>query len=110
MKTRTTIGSLTLRDWSLTTQEAIDALGLESLSVARQALAIAYIQTLSPREVRESVERGTLRAEVDEFSDEFPLALIRPLVDWCTAQTQAIAEARVDVVSQHPPDPKAPGN
>ena len=107
---RTQIGTLSLRAWSMTTQEAIEALGLERMSIPRQALAVACIQAMDPREVRESIERGTLAAEVEQFSDNFPLALVKPVVEWCGAQTKAIEEARVDVISQFPPDPKAPGN
>jgi hypothetical protein len=110
MIARTNIGPFSLRAWSMTTQEAIEALALEKLSVPRQALAVACIQNMEPREVRESIERGTLLAEIETFSDSFPLALVRPVVEWCGAQTKAIDEARVDVVPQHPPDSRAPGN
>jgi len=106
----TRIGTLELRPWSMVTQEAIEALSLAELSVPRQALAVAYLQSIPAREVRESLERGTLRAEVESFSDEAPLAWLQPIVDWCTRETQVIAAARVDVVPQHKPDPKAPGN
>lgn len=94
----------------MVTQEAIEALGLETLSVPRQALAVAYLQSIPAREVRESLERGTLRGEIESFSDEAPLAWLQPIVDWCARETKAIAAARVDVLPQHPPDPKAPGN
>jgi len=92
-----TIGPLKLRPWTLTTQLAIAELGLDSLPEVRQMAAIAWLQHQDEADVVAELNAGTAKASIAEFTQRFPLALIKPLVAWCGEQSKAIDDARVDV-------------
>lgn len=91
------IGPLKLRPWTLTTQLAIAELGLDELPEVRQMAAIAWLQSQDESDVVAEINAGTARDSIAEFTQRFPLALIKPLVAWCSEQSSAIDGARVDV-------------
>lgn len=91
------IGPLKLRPWTLTTQLAIAELDLENVPEVRQMAAIAWLQSQDEGDVVAELNAGTARASIQEFTQRFPLALMKPLVAWCAEQSKAIEDARVDV-------------
>lgn len=91
------IGPLKLRPWTLTTQLAIAELNLESLPEVRQMAAMAWLQSQDEADVVAELNAGTAKASIADFTQRFPLSLLKPLMTWCGEQSRMIDEARVDV-------------
>ena len=108
--TITRVGPLELRPWTMITYDAISALELSGKSPENQAIALAWLQSRPPAEVRKALTNGTAAEQISAFYDEFPPELAPALLEWCNARTQAIDKERVDVVPRSGPDPGAPGN
>lgn len=96
----TVIGPLELRPWTITTQMAITELDLAQLSEAKQVAACAWLQSRDPEEVETAIHNGTAMAELMAFVREFPLALARPVAEWCAKQSKAIEDARIEVLEK----------
>lgn len=99
----TVIGPLELRPWTLTTQLAISELGLAKLSDQQQVIACAWLQSREPEDVEQAISDGTALGAIKAFTRAFPLALAKPVAEWCQAQAEAVESGRVDIL----PQPKA---
>jgi hypothetical protein len=96
----TVIGPLELRPWTLTTQMAIMELGLSEMSDQEQVVAVAWMQSREPEEVEQAISDKTATAAIKAFSRAFPLALAKPVAEWCRAQAEAVETGRVEVIPQ----------
>jgi hypothetical protein len=92
------IGPLELRPWSLTTQMAISALSECKFTESEQMCAMAWLQNQDPDEVIQAVSDGTAETKIRDFCKSFPLALIKPVSDWCERQNACIASGQVEVI------------
>ena len=84
----------------MTTQLAINELDLIKLSDQRQVIACAWLQSREPEEVEQAISDGTAMSAIKAFTRAFPLALAKPVAEWCKAQADAVESGRVDVVPQ----------
>jgi hypothetical protein len=96
----TQIGPLELRPWTMTTQLAINELDLIKLSDQRQVIACAWLQSREPEDVEQAISDGTAMSAIKAFTRAFPLALAKPVAEWCKTQADAVESGRVDVVPQ----------
>jgi len=96
----TIIGPLELRPWTMTTQLAIAELDLAKLSDQQQVVACAWLQSREPEDVEQAISDGTASKAIKAFTRAFPLALARPVAEWCRAQAEAVESGRVDVIPQ----------
>ena len=96
----TQVGPLELRPWTFTTQMAIAELDLGKLSDQEQVIACAWLQCREPEEVEQSISDGTALAAIKAFTRAFPLALAKPVAEWCRAQAEAVETGRVEVLPQ----------
>jgi hypothetical protein len=96
----TVIGPLELRPWTLTTQMAIMELGLAAMTDQEQVVACAWMQSREPEEVEQAISDKTATASIKAFSRAFPLALAKPVAEWCRAQAEAVETGRVEVIPQ----------
>ncbi len=96
----TTIGPLELRPWTLTTQLAITELELAKLNDQQQVIACAWLQSREPEEVEQAISDKTALDQIKAFMRAFPLALAKPVADWCRAQAEAVESGRVEVMQQ----------
>ena len=96
----TQVGPLELRPWTLTTQLAISELGLASLSDQEQVVACAWLQSREPEDVEQAISDGTALGAIKAFTRAFPLALAKPVAEWCRGQAEAVETGRVDVIPQ----------
>ncbi|CAB4134538.1 hypothetical protein UFOVP781_3 [uncultured Caudovirales phage] len=84
----------------MTTQLAINELDLIKLSDQRQVIACAWLQSREPEEVEQAISDGTAMSAIKAFTRAFPLALAKPVAEWCKSQADAVESGRVDVVPQ----------
>jgi hypothetical protein len=96
----TKVGPLELRPWTLTTQLAISQLELAKLSDQQQVIACAWLQSREPEEVEQAISDGTALNDIKAFARAFPLALAKPVAEWCQAQAEAVESGRVDILPQ----------
>jgi len=96
----TIIGPLELRPWTMTTQLAIAELDLAKLSDQQQVVACAWLQSREPEDVEQAVSDGTALKAIKAFTRAFPLALAKPVAEWCREQADAVESGRVDVIPQ----------
>lgn len=94
----TVIGPLELRPWTLTTQLAIMELELSKLDDQRQVIACAWLQSREPEEVEQAISDKTAIDAIKSFTRWFPLALAKPVAEWCRAQAEAVETGRVDII------------
>ena len=94
----TVIGPLELRPWTLTTQLAIMELELSKLDDQRQVIACAWLQNREPEEVEQAISDKTALGAIKAFTRAFPLALAKPVAEWCRAQAEAVETGRVDII------------
>ena len=106
----TVIGPLELRPWTLTTQLAIVELELSKLDDQRQVIACAWLQSRDPEEVEQSISDKTAMDSIKAFIRAFPLALAKPVADWCKAQAEAVEAGQVEVIQQPGGKSDAPKN
>lgn len=96
----THVGPLELRPWTMTTQIAISELDLGKLSDQKQVIACAWLQSREPEEVEQAISDGTALSAIKAFTMSFPLALAKPVAEWCRAQAEAVESGRVDIIPQ----------
>lgn len=84
----------------MTTQLAINELDLIKLSDQRQVIACAWLQSREPEDVEQAISDGTAMSAIKAFTRAFPLALAKPVAEWCKTQAEAVESGRVDVVPQ----------
>lgn len=96
----TQVGPLELRPWTLTTQKAISALGVAQMTEQEQVVACAWIQSRDPEDIEQAISNGTALQEIKTFSLWFPLALAKPVAEWCRGQSAAVEAGQVDVLPQ----------
>ena len=84
----------------MTTQLAINELDLIKLSDQRQVIACAWLQSREPEDVEQAISDGTAMSAIKAFTRAFPLALAKPVAEWCKTQAEAVEAGRVDVVPQ----------
>lgn len=96
----TQVGPLELRPWTLTTQLAISELELGKLTDQQQVIACAWLQSREPEDVEQAISDGTAMADIKAFTRSFPLALAKPVAEWCRAQAEAVEAGRVDILPQ----------
>ena len=96
----TTVGPLELRSWTMTTQHAIKAMNVQEMPEERQVMACAWMQSQTPKELKASLANGTALAALDEFQDNFPMALSKPIAEWFKHQVECVNEGHVDVIPQ----------
>jgi hypothetical protein len=106
----TVIGPLELRPWTMTTQLAISELGLDKLSDQKQVVACAWLQSRDPEEVEQEISDGTAIKSINAFSRWFPLALSKPVAEWCRHQAQTVEDGKIDVIPQPGGKSDAPKN
>lgn len=106
----TVIGPLELRPWTMTTQDAIAELALEKMSEADQVIACAWMQSIDPEAVEHAIADGVAMDRIRDFRRSFPLALAKPVAEWCKAQAEMIEQGRVDVLPQPGGRSDAPKN
>jgi hypothetical protein len=106
-----TIGPFKLWDWSFTTWDAMFELGLLEQSKARQTVAVAWMQSISPEEVEKHVAEGTALKEISKFKGTVDLPYLTALMEWYDEQSKAVEAGRVEVVPRPSSgDKDAPGN
>jgi len=96
----TVIGPLELRPWTLTTQMAITELGLSALNDQQQVIACAWLQSREPEDVEQAISDKTALDAIKAFTRSFPLALAKPVAEWCRAQAEAVESGRVEILPQ----------
>ena len=96
----TKVGPLELRPWTLTTQKAITALGVGAMSEQEQVAACAWIQSRDPEEVEQAISDKTALDSIKTFARWFPLALAKPIGEWCRAQSAEVEAGQVEVMPQ----------
>lgn len=96
----TKVGPLELRPWTMTTQFAISELELAKLSDQQQVIACAWLQSREPEDVEQAISDNTALNAIKAFTRAFPLALAKPVAEWCRAQAEAVESGRVDVLPQ----------
>ena len=96
----TQVGPLELRPWTMTTQLAITELDLAKLSDQQQVIACAWLQSREPEQVEQSISDGTALGAIKAFTRSFPLALAKPVAEWCKAQAESVESGRVEVIPQ----------
>jgi len=96
----TKIGPLELRPWTMTTQFAISELELAKLSDREQITACAWLQSREPEEVEQAISDDTALAAIKAFTRAFPLALAKPVAEWCKRQAEAVESGRVEILPQ----------
>lgn len=84
----------------MTTQDAITALEIEKLSESDQIIAMAWMQSLDPEHVENSISNGSAMDDLKKFRRWFPMGLSKPIREWCKSQIEWIDEGRVDVLPQ----------
>ena len=94
----TIIGPLELRPWTLTTQLAISELELAKLTDQQQVISCAWLQSREPEEVEQAINDGTALNAIKAFIRSFPLALAKPVAEWCQAQAESVESGRVDIL------------
>jgi hypothetical protein len=106
-----TVGPFKLWDWSFTTWDAMFELGLLEQSKARQTVAVAWMQSISPEEVEKHVAEGTALKEISKFKGTVDLPYLTALMEWYDEQSKAVEAGRVEVVPRPSSgDKDAPGN
>lgn len=106
----TIVGPLELRPWTFTTQLAISELELAKLSDQEQVIACAWLQSRDPDDVEQAISDKTAQAAIKAFTRAFPLALAKPVAEWCKAQADTVESGRVDVIPQPGGRSDAPKN
>lgn len=106
----TIIGPLELRPWTMTTQDAIHQLELSKLPDDKQVIACAWLQSREPEEVEQAISDGKAMAEIAAFTKRFPLALAKPIAEWCRFQVQCVDEGKVEIIPQSGGRTDAPKN
>lgn len=96
----TQVGPLELRPWTLTTQKAITALGIGAMSEQEQVAACAWLQSRDPEEVEQAICDETALDEIKKFARWFPLALAKPIGEWCRKQSAEVEAGQVEVIPQ----------
>jgi hypothetical protein len=96
----TKVGPLELRPWTMTTQFAISELGLAKLSDQQQVISCAWLQSREPEDVEQAISDGTALSAIKAFTRAFPLALAKPVAEWCRAQAEAVESGRVEILPQ----------
>lgn len=92
------IAHLNLYDWTFTTWEVMMSLNTFEQSPARQAVALAWMQSMPAEELAQKHAEGAIEREIERFRTGFPLAALNDVLDWFTAQTKQVEERRVDVI------------
>jgi len=96
----TKVGPLELRPWTMTTQTAIIELDLAKLSDQQQVIACAWLQSRDPEEVEQAISDGAALGAIKAFTRWFPMALAKPVTEWCRGQFEAVESGRVEVIPQ----------
>lgn len=96
----TQVGPLELRPWTMTTQLAISELGIGKMTDQQQVIACAWLQSREPEDVEQAICDGTALSAIKAFTRCFPLALAKPVAEWCRSQADAVESGRVDVLPQ----------
>lgn len=96
----TQVGPLELRPWTLTTQKAITTLGIGAMSEQEQVAACAWLQSRDPEEVEQAICDETALDEIKKFARWFPLALAKPIGEWCRKQSAEVEAGQVEVMPQ----------
>jgi hypothetical protein len=63
-------------------------------------IACAWLQSREPEEVEQAISDGTALASIKAFTRAFPLALAKPVAEWCRLQAEAVEAGRVEVLPQ----------
>jgi hypothetical protein len=96
----TWVGPLELRPWTLTTQKAITDLQIADMTEQQQVAACAWIQSRDPEEVEQAISDNTALDSIKTFSRWFPLALAKPIGEWCRQQSATVEAGQVDILPQ----------
>lgn len=96
----TKVGPLELRPWTLTTQKAITVLGVGTMSEQDQVAACAWMQSRDPEEVEQAISDKTALEKIKTFARWFPLALAKPIGEWCREQSAEVEAGQVEVMPQ----------
>jgi hypothetical protein len=107
---KTVIGPLELLPWTMTTQDAISKLNLGELSENKQIAACAWLQSRDPEDVEQAISDGTALEQIKAFGRWFPLALSKPVSEWCAIQSKCIEEGRIDILEKPGSKGDAPKN
>ena len=96
----TQVGPLELRPWTLTTQKAIATLGIAEMTEQQQVAACAWLQSRDPEEVEQAISDSTALDSIKTFARWFPLALAKPIGDWCRKQSAEVEAGQVEILAQ----------
>ena len=96
----TQVGPLELRPWTLTTQKAIAALNIGAMTEHDQVAACAWLQSRDPEDVKQAISDGTAMDSINTFAMWFPLALAKPMGDWCRKQSAEVEAGQVEILTQ----------
>jgi hypothetical protein len=107
---REKIGAFEVRPFTLTTQNAIDALGGCEFSRVQQAASILWMQTRDEEEVERAYTDGTPEEKVKDFAKIFPLVYLIPVENWVEKQNEAIKEGRIEIIPREFSPGNEPGN
>lgn len=84
----------------MTTQKAITVLGIGAMSEQDQVAACAWIQSRDPEEVEQAISDKTALEQIKTFARWFPLALAKPIGEWCREQSAEVEAGQVEVMPQ----------
>jgi hypothetical protein len=96
----TQVGPLELRPWTITTQKAIAALDVAQMTEQEQVVACAWMQSRDPEDVEQAISDKTALEQIKTFSRWFPLALAKPVAEWCRAQSAEVEAGQVEIIPQ----------
>lgn len=65
-----------------------------------QVVACAWIQSRDPEDVEQAISDKTALDQIKTFSRWFPLALAKPIAEWCRAQSAEVEAGQVEVLPQ----------
>jgi hypothetical protein len=104
------IGAFEVRPFTLTTQNAIDALSKCEFSRVQQAASILWMQSRDESEVEQAYTDGSIEQKIREFAKVFQLAYMVPVEAWTEKQNECINEGRIEIIPRETSGGNDPGN
>lgn len=107
---REKIGAFEVRPFTLTTQNAIDALNGCEFNRVQQAASILWMQSREEEEVERAYTDGTLEQKIKDFAKIFPLVYLVPVEAWAEKQNEAIKAGQIEIIPRESSSGSDPGN
>jgi hypothetical protein len=94
------VGGIEVRPFSLTTQNAIDALSDCKFNRVEQAASLLWCQMREVDEVKAAITAGTLEQSIRDLAAQMPLAYLKPIEAWAERQNEMILSGQVEIISK----------